>query len=213
MIETVLSHEIPAKSSFAWELKAGDELRITDLEGQQVGDLVLFDAANTRDKLSISWTRTRNVRDTSAWVPSFGLTVGDRIFSTGYKVLAVVTEDTPQKKGVHDLNGRMCNRAMYELYGAEPQDGCFELLSRAIAEFSIAPEEIPDAIGVFMHTVPEPETRRWSIQAPVSRSGDRFSIRAETALIAAMSTCPMDVIAPTNGWRITPMLIEVHRTS
>ncbi len=47
------------------------------------------------------------------------------------------------------------------------------------------------------------------IHEPVSRAGDRLTLRAEMDLLAAMSTCPMDVIAPTNGWRITPMRVEV----
>jgi uncharacterized protein YcgI (DUF1989 family) len=48
-----------------------------------------------------------------------------------------------------------------------------------------------------------------AIQEPVSRAGDTFAIRAEVDLLLAASTCPMDVIAPTNGYHITPMRVEV----
>jgi uncharacterized protein YcgI (DUF1989 family) len=206
---TVLSEVIPPKAALAWTCRRGSLVRITDLEGKQVGDLVLFALENPRDRISISWTRTRNLRDTSAYVPPLGLTVGDRVYSTGYRVLATVVEDTPERKGVHDLFGRMCNRGMYELYGVEPQAGCFELLQEALAPHGVAPEDIPDPLGVFMHTVPNPATRVMEIHEPVSRAGDRFVLRAEVDLLAAMSTCPMDVIAPTNGFRITPMQVEV----
>ena len=205
----VLSEVIPPKAALAWTCRCGSLIRITDLEGRQVGDLVLFTLANPKDRISISWTRTRNLRDTDAYVPPLGLSVGDRIYSTGYNVLATVVEDTPEPKGVHDLFGRMCNRGMYELYGVESQPGCFELLQDVLASHGIAPEEIPDPIGVFMHTVPDPETRVMQIHEPVSRAGDRFTLRAEVDLLAAMSTCPMDVIAPTNGYRISPMQVEV----
>lgn len=84
-----------------------------------------------------------------------------------------------------------------------------ELLQRVLVPLGVAPEEIPDPIGVFMHTVPDPATRVMTIQEPLSRAGDRFSFRAEADLLLAMSTCPMDVIAPTNGYRITPLLVEV----
>lgn len=60
-----------------------------------------------------------------------------------------------------------------------------------------------------LESVPDPQTRVMAIQEPVSRAGDRFAIRAEVDLLLAMSTCPMDVIAPTNAWRITPLLVEV----
>jgi uncharacterized protein len=205
----VLSEVIPPKAALAWTCRRGSLIRITDLEGRQVGDLVLFALANPKDRISISWTRTRNLRETDAYVPPLGLSVGDRIYSTGYNVLATVVEDTPEPKGVHDLFGRMCNRGMYELYGVEPQPGCFELLLDVLADHGIAPEEIPDPLGVFMHTVPDPETRVMQIHEPVSRAGDRFTLRAEVDLLAAMSTCPMDVIAPTNGYRISPMQVEV----
>ena len=205
----VLAQVIAPKAAFAWSCKRGALIRITDLEGKQVGDLALFSQENPRERISISWTRTRNLRDTSTYVPPLGLTVGDRIYSTGYRVMATVVEDTPEPKGVHDLFGRMCNRGMYELYGVEPQPGCYELLQSVLGPHGIAPEEIPDPLGVFMHTVPHPDTRVMEIHEPVSRAGDRLTLRAEMDLLAAMSTCPMDVIAPTNGWRITPMSVEV----
>jgi uncharacterized protein YcgI (DUF1989 family) len=205
----VLSHVIPPKSAFAWTCRRGSLIRITDVEGKQVGDLVLFSLQRPEDRISISWTRTRNLRDTAAYVPPLGLSVGDRIYSTGYRVLATVVDDTSEPNGIHDLFGRMCNRGMYELYGVEPQPGCFELLQEALAPHGVSPEEIPDPLGVFMHTVPHPDTRVMEIREPVSRPGDSLTLRAEMDLLAAMSTCPMDVIAPTNGWLITPMRVEV----
>lgn len=207
--EVVVKHTIAPKAAFAWTARRGALIRITDLEGKQVGDLVLFALANLHDQLSISWTRTRNLRDTGAYVPPLGLTVGDQVLSTGYRVLATVIEDSARPPGIHDLFGRMCNRDMYELYGVTPQPGCFELLQEVLLPHGVTPEEIPDPLGVFMHTVPHPETRVMEIQEPVSRAGDRLTLRAELDLLAAMSTCPMDVIAPTNGWAITPMLVEV----
>lgn len=207
--KVVLKHLIPAKDAFGWQMLAGQVCRITDVEGKQVGDLVLFDSKNNLDRHSISWTRTRNLRVRDAYHPPLGLTVGDTIWSTGYNRLATVTEDSAERKGIHDLFGRMCNRGMYEMYGVTPQDGCFELLQRVLTPIGIAPELIPDPLGVFMHTQPDPETRIMTIQEPVTRPGDVFAFRAEADLLCAMSTCPMDVIAPTNGYKITPLLVEV----
>ena len=205
----MFSEVIPAKAATAWTMKAGQVVLITDLEGAQVGDLALFAADNMDDRLSISWTRTRNLRRHDTYEPPLGPTVGDQIWSTGYNVLATIVEDTPEKKGVHDLFGRMCNRGMYEMYGVEPQDGCFELLQRVLAPFGVAPEQISDPIGVFMNTQPHPENGTMTIEQPVSAAGDRFSLRAEVDLVAAMSTCPMDVLAPTNGYNSTSMKVEV----
>ena len=203
------SETIPPKAAAAWTADAGQIIRITDIEGGQVGDLVLFARDDLRDRISISWTRTRNIRVTSTYAPPLGLATGNGIWSTGYHVLATVVEDTSPVKGVHDLYGRMCNRGMYELYGVTPQDGCFELLRKVLTPHGIAPSEIPDPIGVFMNTQPDPETRVMHIHQPVTRPNDSISIRAEVNLLAAMSTCPMDVLAPTNSYHITPMQVEV----
>ena len=205
----IYSETIPPKAAAAWTVDAGQIIRITDIEGGQVGDLVLFARNDPRERNSISWTRTRNIRTTSTYEPPLGLAPGNTIWSTGYRALATVVEDTSPVKGVHDLYGRMCNRGMYEMYGVTPQDGCFELLQEVLTPHGVTPSEIPDPIGVFMNTQPDPETRVMRIHQPVTRPNDSISIRAEVDLLAAMSTCPMDVLAPTNSYHITPMKVEV----
>ena len=205
----IYSETIPAKAAAAWTVDSGRLIRITDIEGGQVGDLVLFMRDDHRERNSISWTRTRNIRNTATYEPPLGLAPGSTIWSTGYRVLATVVEDTSPIKGIHDLYGRMCNRGMYEMYGVTPQDGCFELLKKVLEPHGVAPPEIPDAIGVFMNTQPDPETRVMRIHQPVTRPNDSITIKAEVDLLAAMSTCPMDVLAPTNSYHITPMRVEV----
>lgn len=207
--QLTFSEVIPPKAAVAWSADAGQIIRITDLEGGQVGDLVLFARDDLRDRVSISWTRTRNIRTASTYEPPLGLAPGNTIWSTGYRALATVVEDTSPVMGVHDLYGRMCNRGMYEMYGVTPQDGCYELLQDVLTPHGVAPAEIPDAIGVFMNTQPDPETRVMRIHQPVTRPDDSISIRVEMDLLAAMSTCPMDVLAPTNSYHITPMKVEV----
>ena len=205
----IYAETIPAKAAAAWMVDRGQIIRVTDLEGGQVGDLVLFAREDVRERNSISWTRTRNIRNTTTYEPPLGLVAGNSIWSTGYRVLATVVEDTSPVKGIHDLYGRMCNRGMYEMYGVTPQDGCFELLQEVLQPHGVAPSEIPDPIGVFMNTRPDPETGVMRIHQPVTRPNDSISFRAEVDLLAAMSTCPMDVLAPTNSYNITPMKVEI----
>ena len=205
----VYAETIPAKAAAAWTVERGQIIRVTDVEGGQVGDLVLFAREDLRERNSISWTRTRNIRNTSTYEPPLGLAPGNSIWSTGFRVLAAVVEDTSPVKGIHDLYGRMCNRGMYEMYGVTPQDGCFELLQEVLEPHGVAPAEIPDPIGVFMNTRPDPVTGVMRIHQPVTRPNDSISFRAEVDVLAAMSTCPMDVLAPTNSYNVTPMKVEV----
>ena len=50
---------MPPKSGLAVELKRGQSIRITDLEGKQVCDVAVFNMENLREKLSTSSSRTR----------------------------------------------------------------------------------------------------------------------------------------------------------
>lgn len=50
----------------------------------------------------------------------------------------------------------------------------------------------------------------WVIKALVSRPGDYIEFRAEMDCIVALSNCPMDVMAPVNGFRCTPVKVEVY---
>jgi hypothetical protein len=78
------------------------------------------------------------------------------------------------------------------------------------AAHDIAPEEIP---------MNRPVCRRGRSKRVVtarhksfvSTPDDLFAIRAEIALFEGFSTCPVDAIAPTNGWHITPMRVELRR--
>ena len=56
---TVFEQVIPPKRGLAVTVRRGQRLRVTDLEGKQVVDMAVFNAANPREKLSTSYSRTR----------------------------------------------------------------------------------------------------------------------------------------------------------
>ena len=61
-----------------------------------------------------------------AFHPRDKLSVGDVLMSTINREMMRITADTPEIKGMHDVHGRMCNRALYEALGQGPKDGCHE---------------------------------------------------------------------------------------
>jgi hypothetical protein len=198
---------IPPKSAAAFEVKAGQYLRIIDVEGQQVGDLALFNAHDHSDKLNPSYTRQ--------WVSLFdpdemlvrsmfrGITTGNQLISSVRHVLATITADTPQPAGVHDLVMRSCSRWIYEEAAragiCSVQDGCLELLGRALAPHGIAMGDVPDVFNVFMNVQYDAATGMFVIKEPVSRPGDYIELHAEMDLLGALSACPDDVCSQCNG--------------
>jgi uncharacterized protein YcgI (DUF1989 family) len=209
-MRVVLEQVIPPKQGFALTIRTGQHLRVTDLEGQQVVDMAVFNAANPREKLSTSYSRTRYVPQPGAeYVPRDTLMEGDTLMSTICRPLMTIVKETPEPKGVHDTHNRMCNRFLYESYGLGPRDGCHENIAYAVAPYGILPEDIPDTMDLFMNYHHDCARGRWVIGAPVSKPGDYIEFRAEMDCIVGFSNCPLDALAPCNAYHCTPVKVEI----
>lgn len=206
----VFEQVLPPKTGIALELEVGQNLRVIDLEGQQVVDMALFNRDNKREKLSTSYSRTRYMPKAGAeYVPRDTLTVGDTLMSTTCRPMMTITADTPEIKGVHDVHNRMCNRFLYESHGVESQDGCHEIIAAAVEPYGIGFEDIPDTMDLFMNYHHDCTEHRWIIDYPVSKPGDFIEFEAAMPLIVGLSNCPMDVLAPCNAYNCTQVKVEI----
>jgi hypothetical protein len=209
-MKVVHEHVMAPKSGHAVTVRKGQHLRITDLEGRQVVDVALFNADNHREKLSTSNSRTRYIpKPGDEYVPRDKLTTGDTLMSTLCRPMMTIVEETPEPKGIHDTHNRMCNRFLFESHGVESQDGCHEIISKAVAEYGLLPEDIPDTLDVFMNYQHDCELGRWHIKTPVSVAGDYIEFRAEMDCLVGLSNCPEDRLTECNDRNCTPMKIEV----
>ena len=207
-----LLHEevIPPKEGFARVIRKGEYLRIIDLMGKQVGDVVFFNVENVKEKNSNGISMSRQTQKGEPYKIKDKLSTGDIIFSTAYRPMATIVMDTPVPGGTHKLVIHSCNRGLYERFGYPHLEGCWEILSRVLSPYGISPEEIPDSFDVFMNLEHDVNAGEWRIKEPVSRPGDYIEFRMEMSCIVAISNCPMDVIAPTNGWVCTPLKGEIY---
>ncbi|MEA2226376.1 MAG: uncharacterized protein QOF04_6 [Solirubrobacteraceae bacterium] len=209
-MKVVHEHVMAPKSGHAVTVQKGQHLRITDIEGRQVVDMALFNADNHGEKLSTSNSRTRYVpREGEPYVPRDKLLAGDNLMSTLCRPMMTIVEETPEPKGIHDTHNRMCNRFLFESHGVDSRDGCHEIISKAVAEYGIAPEDIPDTMDLFMNYQHDCERGRWFIDTPVSKAGDYIEFRAEMDLLVGLSNCPEDVLTQCNDKNCTPMKVEV----
>lgn len=207
----IFEQVLPPKTGLALEVKAGQHLRVIDLEGQQVVDMAVFNAANPREKLSTSYSRTRYTPAEGApYVPRDKLTEGDTLMSTLCRPMMTIVKETPEPKGVHDTHNRMCNRVMYESYGFGPVDGCHEIIAGVMALYDVLPEDIPDTMDLFMNYHHTCEDGHWIIDTPVSKPGDYIEFEAIVDVLVGLSNCPMDVLAPCNGYNCTPVKAEIY---
>jgi len=209
-VTTLLEHTLPPKTGFSLTIASGEYLKITDLEGKQSVDMVLFNAAWPRERLSTSYTRTRYRPEPGAeYVKRDHISQGSTLMSSICNPMMTLTMETPVPKGVHSLHNRMCNSWNYVAYGLEPRDGCLELLAKSLARFDLLPEDIPDSMDIFMNCHHDCDGRRWVTEEPVTRPGDYIVFRAEMDCIVGLSNCPQDALNACNGFRCTPVRVEV----
>jgi uncharacterized protein YcgI (DUF1989 family) len=211
MMKKVFERIMPGKSGLAVEVKKGQNLRIIDLEGKQVCDMAIFNKDNVREKLSTSYSRTRYVPKAAGdYIPRDKLMEGDTLMSTLCRPMMTILKETNEVKGVHDCHNRMCNRYLYEVQlGVGPQDGCHEIISKAVAPYGLLPEDIPDTFDINMSYTHDCLNHRWVIGEPVSRPGDYIEFRAEMDCLVGLSVCPLE-IGLCNGGKSTPMKVEIY---
>jgi uncharacterized protein len=178
---------------FATRIHKGQVLRIVDLEGQQVADLVTVNASNVAEKLSVMNTISLNKQVFPR--------VGYVLYSDEARAMMTIIADTC---GVHDMLAGACSSFTNERrYGIKDTMNCRDNLAAALKPWGIGWKDVPFNMNVFMNC-PIGNDGNWSIQVPKSKAGDYIDFRAEMDVIAAFSNCPQ-VYNACNGFRLTPL--------
>jgi uncharacterized protein YcgI (DUF1989 family) len=172
--------EIPPCSAVAFRLPAGATLRVVDPCGEQVADLVLFAAADSREALS-------NGR-TFDYAATLRLTSGHVLYSNRSNALATIVRDDV---GTHDFLLTPCSRDTWRICYGDVDDnrpGCFGNLADALRPHGIAPDAIPTAFNCFMN-VQVGADGALTVEPPRSRAGDAVEFRAEMDLVVGLTAC------------------------
>lgn len=178
-------------------LQPGEELIIVDLEGKQVGDFVCFSRRDPDEFISPVHMR--------ASLSSIRLKIGDGLYSNRRRPLMTFEEDTV---GKHDFFFPACDYHRYKVdFNQEDHPNCHDNLKKALTEYGLGDRPVPDPINWFMNNALNPEGD-YIIKEPLSKPGDYIRLRALDELIVACSTCSQD-LAPVNGWKVTPLLMQI----
>ena len=203
---------VPPKAGFSAIVKRGQYIRIIDVIGKQVADVVFFNENNTKEKYCNGVSLSRQMQPGESYKVKDKLTTGDVLFSTAYRPMMTIVADTQVPGGTHKTVGfHMCNEALYKTLGFPDHEGCWEILSGTLAKYGISPEELPDSFDVFMNVEHDIVAGEWRIKEPVSRPNDYIEFRAEMNCIVAFSNCPEDVFSACNGWVCTPLKVEIYQ--
>jgi hypothetical protein len=194
------AHTVAGGTGWATEVAEGSLVRIVDVEGKQVGDLVLFRTSEPTDRLSVGNTRKM--------ANSLFVSTGAVLWSSTYRRLARIEADSV---GRHDLIASACTPYDYPIRFGERGVGhaaCLANLTEALAPWGIPEHLVPDPMNVFMNqTVHADGTTE--VLEPLSGAGDHLDLRLLEDCILALSACPQD-LTPCNGWTITDLRVEIE---
>lgn len=187
--------EVPGYSGRAVEVAAGERVRVTDLEGAQIGDLFAIGAADHHEYLNAA--ETRLINDNLFPRP------GQAFYSTLARPILTFLED--HSPGPHDMLYAPCDRAMYERRGLLAHPNCRDNYLGCAEQMGLAHRVVPDPVNLFQNTPPQPDGTL-AVLTTASRPGDNVLLRAEMDIILILTACSSERI---NGGRSTPLRIEV----
>jgi uncharacterized protein YcgI (DUF1989 family) len=193
--------EVPAGAGRAVLVHRGEQVRVVDVEGRQVGDVFAFAAEDVTEHLSSSHTRTS--------VGRLFPRIGEQFVTNRRRPILTLAGDTTP--GVHDMLIAAGDSARYRALGATHHRSCAANLRAALAALGLSTPVTPQPVNVFMNIpVGADGQLRWL--PAVSRPGDAITFEAAMDCVVVVSACPMDLNA-INGDRPTPLVIETNTTS
>jgi len=180
----------------AFALKAGQTLRVIDLEGEQVADLTAFAQSDSSEWLSSG----RSID----YANTIYLTKGHVLYSNRSRPMFTILADDV---GRHDFLLTPCSRETFEIIykQTDPHPSCFENLWRNLAEYNIAPDAIPTTFNIFMN-VEVATDGTLKILPPRSKGGDSITLRAEQDLIVGLTACSAEM---SNNGSFKPIGYEI----
>ncbi len=188
---------IEPQSGTAFKLKKGQVLKIIDVQGEQVADLIAFGADDRAEWLSSGRTID--------YANRIFLTTGNILYSNRSRPMFRIGADIV---GKHDFLLTPCSPETFEiLYDNHVYvSSCFENICRSLEPFGISPDMIPTTLNVFMN-VNVGSDGELSIDPPTSKAGDFTEFMAEMDLIVCVTACS----APkSNNGGFKPIDVEIH---
>jgi uncharacterized protein len=188
---------IEPRTGTAFILKKGQQLKVTDIKGEQVSDFICFSEHDTAEYLSSG--RTIDYAET------IFLTKGHPFYSNRSNVMFSIKEDTV---GRHDFLLTPCSADTFRIiYGhTNPHRGCFGNLAEALAPYGIQPDAIPVCFNIFMHVTVNGDTGKIDVLPPKSHASDYIIIEATMDIIVGMTACSAEM---SNNYSFKPIGYEI----
>jgi urea carboxylase-associated protein 1 len=198
----IFRETVPAGEYFLKVVKAGETVRILDLEGNQAADTLFYNALNPTERYSAV--------DTIREQGNVYLTAGSKLMSSENNVMLEITADTC---GRHDTLGGACaaesNTTRYALE-KKCMHACRDSWLVAVTEheeLGMTKRDITHNINFFMN-VPVTAEGGLTFEDGISDAGKYVELKAEMDVLVMISNCPQ-LNNPCNAYNPTPIEVLV----
>ncbi len=190
---------VPARAPWLHEVKAGQTLRIVDVEGNQAVDFLAYNAKDDAERYS--------AQDTIAAQENIYLKTGAVLLSNEGRPMMTITATNV---AYHDTIGGACSCESNTLrYGhfAKHQHSCVDNFLDANAREGRNKRDMVPNINFFMN-VPVEADGALGIVDGISAPGLMVELRAEMDVTVVVSNCPQ-INNPCNGFNPTSVRMIV----
>lgn len=190
---------IAAESPWSHVIKAGQTLRIVDVESQQAVDALFYNAHNFAERYS--------AQDTLRVQRSAYLSAGAELVSNEGRTMARIVADTC---GRHDTSAGCCSCESNAVRFGEStkyQHACRENFILELGRHGMSKRDIVSNINFFMN-VPIDSAGNFTVVDGVSEPGGYVDLVAEMDVLCVLSNCPQ-INNPCNGFNPTPIRVLI----
>ena len=179
-------------------LRRGECLRVEQVADGQGADVIAYDLADARGRLSAA--RSRMFAGTR---PSLGSDLW-----SGAPVEAPLLTIVADSCAAHDLTFPACSRFEYAHYaGLHDHANCFDVHAEVVRAWGMDPGDVPDPLNLWLPT--SVDATGALVSAPtIARRGDHVDLLAQRDALAVVGPCPDDVFG-TSRWHPQPVRILV----
>lgn len=193
--------QIPAGFARAFTVPKGQVMRIAQVEGYQVGDVIIFNANDYKEHFDVGESLVFNIFEGT----------GSMKFITKFysqpsreRLMFSVLEDTTKDHFV--WCGARCTPKMYSTRGGDTNHrSCQTNLAEAIKPFGLTADDVPDVFNVFMSV--DVKDDKFVIKPTQAGESDYIDMRAEMDCLVAISSCPSE--RPSNGGTVKSLKAQM----
>src|SRR6195952_1168699 len=199
--EKLFEHVMQPGTGKAIEMRAGQVLRIEQVDGAQCVDFNCFNLHDYKEFMHCGRIRT---------VHGLNPGPGDFLWSAPPRERAMLfmLEDTVR---CNDVMFPRCSAYLYEsAYGFHDHTNCHDIQAEAQREYGLTPDDVHDSFNLFMCT--EVKGDRGVVRRQHSKAGDYVEFLALMDVLAVPNVCGSDVMR-TSNFALKPVKLEVFSAS